>query len=238
MAQRRPGEHLCPALSVPRVRLPAGDEQRGLARDAEVRHSGARSHRLRAVAGAARPRRASWQPLTRHTATWRKGTCAVSSWSRFGDEEGVTSFAVLPNGVCSRSECGLLPSLWRCVSFCPISHHKSSAAEAARGGEWKDDFVSTKEFLEAPEELRQPVVGVGGAQEEQGQERLAREVDQDPEGGLTRQCNARLRVYFFFLNKKYHKTSAAGFFTEPLEPDTGKPCENSLKTHLTVPLFF
>ena len=30
----------------------------GLARDAEVRHSGARSHRLRAVAGAARPRRA------------------------------------------------------------------------------------------------------------------------------------------------------------------------------------
>ena len=48
MAQRRPGEHLCPALPVPRVRLPAGDEQRGLARDAEVRHSGARSHRLRA----------------------------------------------------------------------------------------------------------------------------------------------------------------------------------------------
>ena len=27
-------------------------------------------------------------------------------------------------------------------------------------------------------------------------------------------------------------------FTEPLEPDTGKPCENSLKTHLIVPLFF
>ena len=39
--------------------------------------------------------------------------------------EGVTSLAVLPNGVCSRSECGLLPSLWRCVSFCPISYHKS-----------------------------------------------------------------------------------------------------------------
>ena len=29
------------------------------------------------------------------------------------------------------------------------------------------------EVLDAPEELRQPVVGVGGAQEEQGQERLA-----------------------------------------------------------------
>ena len=31
------------------VRLPAGTEQRGLARDAEVRHSGGRHHRLRAV---------------------------------------------------------------------------------------------------------------------------------------------------------------------------------------------
>ena len=58
MAQRRPGEHLCPILPVPRVRLPAGDEQRGLARDAEVRHSGARSHRFSAVAGAARSKRA------------------------------------------------------------------------------------------------------------------------------------------------------------------------------------
>ena len=46
------------ALPVPRVRLPAGAGQRGLARDAEVRHFGALSHRLRAVAGAVRPRRA------------------------------------------------------------------------------------------------------------------------------------------------------------------------------------
>ena len=30
-----------------------------------------------------------------------------------------------------------------------------------------------EEVLDAPEELRQPVVGVGGAQEEHGQERLA-----------------------------------------------------------------
>ena len=58
MAQRRPGEHLCPALPVPPVRFPASDEQRGLTRDAEVRLSGARPDRLRAVAGAARPRRA------------------------------------------------------------------------------------------------------------------------------------------------------------------------------------
>ena len=51
-------ENIYAALPVPRVRLPAGDEQRGLARDAEFRHSGARSHRLRAEASAARRRRA------------------------------------------------------------------------------------------------------------------------------------------------------------------------------------
>ena len=54
--QRRPGQHLRAALQVPRVRLPAGYVQRGLARDAAVRHSGARSDPLRAVACAARPK--------------------------------------------------------------------------------------------------------------------------------------------------------------------------------------
>ena len=38
--------------------------------------------------------------------------------------------------------------------------------------------------------------------------------------------------------KHHDKSTVAGFFTEPLKPDTGKPCENSLKTHLIVPLFF
>ena len=80
---------------------------------------------LRAVAGVARPRRALSQLLTRHTTTCRAGTFAVSSWSKVWDVEGVTFLAVLPNGVCSRSDCGLPPSLWRCVSFCPISCHKS-----------------------------------------------------------------------------------------------------------------
>ena len=47
-----------------------------------------------------------------------------------------------------------------------------------------------------------------------------------------------LSTLFCFAKKFNHKTSAAGFFIEPLEPDTGKPCENSLKTHLIVPLFF
>ena len=68
----------------------------------------------------------------------------------------------------------------------------------------------------------------------------SREVDQDPEGGLTRQCNTRpsFLIMCCVWESIYHKTSAAGFFTEPVEPDTGKPCENSLKTHLIVPLFF
>ena len=38
--------------------------------------------------------------------------------------------------------------------------------------------------------------------------------------------------------KHHHKSTVAGFFTEPLKPNTGKPCENSLKTHLIVLLFF
>ena len=42
-----------------------------------------------------------------------------------------------------------------------------SSAEAAQG------LRRDEEVLGADEELRQPVVGVGGAQEEQGQERLA-----------------------------------------------------------------
>ena len=60
----------------------------------------------------------------------------------------------------------------------------------------------------------------------------SREVDQKREVGLTRQSNGRLcvRLYSSWLIF-YHKTTVAGFFTEPLEPDTGKPCENSLKTH-------
>ena len=76
----------------------------------------------------------------------------MSSWSKVWDVEGVTSLAVLPIGVCSRSE-------W--------------AAEAARGGERQGRLRRDEEVLDAPEELRQPVIGVGGAKEEQGQEKLA-----------------------------------------------------------------
>ena len=44
--------------SVRRERLPAGSVQHRMVDDTEVRHSGARSHRLRVVVGADRPRRA------------------------------------------------------------------------------------------------------------------------------------------------------------------------------------
>ena len=53
------------------------------------------------------------------------------------------------------------------LPFVPSPITSLSAAEAAQR------LRLDEEVLDAPEELRQPVVGVGGAQEEQGQERLA-----------------------------------------------------------------
>ena len=67
----------------------------------------------------------------------------------------------------SSPRCGVV---FPCVPS-PIT--SPSAAEAARGGEREGRLRLDEEVLDAPEELRQPVVGVGGAQEQQGQERLA-----------------------------------------------------------------
>ena len=67
------------------------------------------------------------------------------------------------NSHCTDSHCNshiVLP-------FLPSPITSPSAAEAAQL------LRRDEEVLDAPEELRQPVVGVGGAQEEQGQERLA-----------------------------------------------------------------
>ena len=203
------------------------------------------------------------------------------------------------------------PSLWRCVSLCPISLsqvlRRQKQVEVESG---KVDFVSTKKFwtlskscgsqsseweerkksrvkrgsvcarrrsrktvtchgLRVAESVyhqaslrgrwgswrrasrqRQPCSCLFFKTHQSGlllcfcaESQTSGEVDQDPEGGITRQCNARLRacfysLFFFFFKNCYHKTSAVGFFTEPLEHDTGKPCENSLKTYLIVPLFF
>ena len=52
--------------------------------------------------------------------------------------------------------------------FVPSPITSPSATEAARGGEREGRLRLDEEVLDAPEELRQPVVGVGGAQEEQG----------------------------------------------------------------------
>ena len=134
-----------PALPVPRVRLPAGDEQRGLARDAEVRHSGARSHRLRAVAGAARPRRALWQLLTRHS--------RLSSVF-FPHQGTMTTWAMaFPRINCRATTATVLTatatvtlSLRVCLCFL-LSHLLS---EVHRRQKQLSDFVETKKYWALP----------------------------------------------------------------------------------------
>ena len=82
------------------------------------------------------------------------GNTPLTARARCG---GVTSFA-------------LLPVVFPLVSS-PITSR--SAAQAARGGEHEGRPRLDEEVLDAPKELRQPVVGVGGALEDQGRERLA-----------------------------------------------------------------
>ena len=70
---------------------------------------------------------------------------------------------------CTDSHCNSHIVAW-CLfvlPFVPSPITRPPAAEAAQR------LRRDEEVLDAPEELRQPVVGVGGAQEEQGQERLA-----------------------------------------------------------------
>ena len=76
-----------------------------------------------------------------------------------------TSLALLTRGSAAGVNVDSSP---RCGVVFPLS---PSAAEAARGGEREGRLRLDEEVLDAPEELRQPVVGVGGAQEEQDQER-------------------------------------------------------------------
>ena len=61
------------------------------------------------------------------------------------------------------------------VSLCFLLSHLLSQVHRRQkqGGEQEGRLRLDEEVLDAPEELRQPVVGVGGAHEEQGQERLA-----------------------------------------------------------------
>ena len=70
--------------------------------------------------------------------------------------EGVTSLAVLPNGVYSSRRCGVD------FPFVPSPITSPSAAEAAPDGEREGRLRRDEEVLDAPEELRQPVIGVGG----------------------------------------------------------------------------
>ena len=140
VAQRRLGGGLRPALPVPRVRLPAGDEQRGLARDAEVRNSGARSHRIRAVAGAARPRR----DICQHTSS-RPLFAALFVTPRNKDDKGVG----VPTDQLSHNHCDctdghcnshiIASCVCFCASLCPISYHKSIGGRCSFHNEFLGD---------------------------------------------------------------------------------------------------
>ena len=66
--------------------------------------------------------------------------------------------------------CTIGSALFLCVPS-PIT--RPSAAEAARGGKWGWRLRLDEEVLDAPEELRLPVIWGAGAQDEQGQERFA-----------------------------------------------------------------
>ena len=66
--------------------FPAGALQRGLACDAEVRHSGARSHRLRAMVGAARLH-GKLCVTCQHTSSWPffcGASCDIEEQRRHG----------------------------------------------------------------------------------------------------------------------------------------------------------
>ena len=122
MAQRRPGEHLCPALPVPRVRLPAGDEQRGLARDAEVRHSGA-------------PWPVLLDPgepcdICQYT-SFRRLFAGLFVTPRNKDDMGdSTTTATVLTATATVTLC-FLCFVCVCASFCPISYHKSTGGRSS-----------------------------------------------------------------------------------------------------------
>ena len=155
-----------PCSSGSSVRIPAGDEQRGLARDAEVRRAGVVTIAVFAW----------WNPLY-HQASLRG---RLRSWRR-----------------ASRQGQRLQLSLFQDTSDWPPFVLLCRASDVQRSGP--------------------------------GPGRRAHEAAQR---------QTQFLDHVLRLGNLYHKTTVAGFFTEPLEPDAGKPCENSLKTHLAVPLFF
>ena len=116
-----------------RVRLPAGDEQRGLARDAEVRHSGARSHRFRAEASAA----LTQASLATSVNTLLSGLPLRGSLSHHGTK---TTWAMaFPQINCRTTTATVLTatatvtlSLRACLFLCYTPITSPSAAEAAQ----------------------------------------------------------------------------------------------------------
>ena len=133
MAQRRPGG-LRPALPIPRVRLLAGDEQRGWLVTQKF------------VILVPDPIGfAPWTVLLdpgEPCDICQQDTPPLAERAR--RLQCRASLAVLPNGGCRWSECELLPSLWRCVSFCATSYHKSiGGRSAARASHWQTTTAAT-----------------------------------------------------------------------------------------------
>ena len=171
-------------------RLPAGALQRGLGRDAEVRHSGARSHRLRSETSAARPRRALATSVntllscllfvlvlhSHHKSIGGRSSSATSSRRRARRAQSTATCHGLRvmEPVCHQASLRGRFRSWMRASrqgqpcSCLFSRHIRLAS-----------FVL---FCAEPQ--------------------TSREVDQDPEGGLTTQCNGGLcvRLYSFWFS--------------------------------------
>ena len=124
------------------------------------RHSGARSHRLRAVAGAA-----SVVTSVNTLLPWPLFAGLLVTPRNKDDMGDGDPTDQLSHNHCDCTDCHCNSHIVR--PFVPSLVTGPSAAEAAQR------LRPDEDVLDAPEEFRQPVVGVGGAQEEQGQERLA-----------------------------------------------------------------
>ena len=122
-------------------------------------------------------RRASWSLccLTQSSSgpsVWASVDILPSQWCSMGRWERFIEVFQQPHAV--KCEEGF--AVVTCVSYSnPLTYFitRPPAAEAARGGEQEGRLRRDEELQDAPGDLRQSVVGVGGTQEEQGQEWLA-----------------------------------------------------------------
>ena len=192
MAQRRPGG----GLPVPRVRLPAGDEQRGLARDVEVRHSGARSHRLLAVAGAARPRASLVTSVNTHP----RGLSLRLIVTPRNKGDGV------PTDQLSHNHCDCTDSHCNSHIVLPFVHLLS---QVHRRQKQLSDFVETKKYWTLPKSC--------GSQSSEWEERKKSRVKRGSLCACRRSCKIVTCRGLRVVEPVYHQASFARQMEEPEE---------------------